>query len=127
MDRDPTKGWFGLPGPRPLTPLRAGLVLLVALVADFVQVGLGPLGITGLDDVLDLLVAALEIGLLGFHPLLLPTFLVEILPVVEFMPTWTACVLAVILRRTRGTPPPGSTRPPPRSGAPDGRGPVIDI
>lgn len=127
MDLDPNKGWFGLPGPRPLTPLRAGLALLVALVADFVQVGLGPLGITGLDDVLDLLVAALEIGLLGFHPLLLPTFLLEILPVVEFMPTWTACVLAVILRRRRGTPPPGSPRSPPRTGTPDGRGPVIDI
>ncbi|MCX7867367.1 MAG: hypothetical protein N2438_09610 [Limisphaera sp.] len=127
MALDPNRQWLGRAGPRPLTPLRAGLALLVALAADFVQIGLGPLGVTGLDDVLDLVVAALEIGLLGFHPLLLPTFVLEVLPIVEFMPTWTACVLAVMLRRPRAPRPPGGATREPHSAAGESRGPVIDV
>jgi hypothetical protein len=54
---------------------------------------------------------------LGFHPVLLPTFLVELLPVADMLPTWTASVALVIALRRRqqlGSPPPGP-------------GPVIDV
>jgi hypothetical protein len=43
----------------------------------------------------------IETWLLGFHLLFLPTFVLEILPVVDVIPTWTACVLAVIAIRRR--------------------------
>ena len=49
---------------------------------------------------------------LGFHVLLLPTFVIELFPFVDMAPTWTGCVLAVIaLRRNRSEPAPVSTTP----------------
>lgn len=111
----------------PLPRWRAALAFLVAVMADVIQLGLGPLGIFWVDDLLDLAVAVVEIALLGFHPLLLPTFVLEVLPGLEMMPTWTACVLAIITFRQRKAgsvapqgSPGGSTETPPR-------GPVIDV
>ena len=61
-------------------------------------------------------------AIIGFHPLFLPTFVAEFIPVVDALPTWTACTLLVIgLRRKQTTPPPVAT-PPPQS-----TGNVIDI
>ena len=55
--------------------------------------------------------------LIGFHPLLLPTFALEFLPVVDMLPTWTACVaLVVSLRRKQQA-----------AQAPPSEGPVIDV
>lgn len=101
--------------------------LAIALVADAVQIGLGPLGVAWVDDLLDVVVAVLEVALLGFHPLLLPTFVLEVLPVIEFLPTWTGCVLAVIAmrRQTAGMHRPKGPRPVRNGGKP--QGPVIDI
>ena len=39
--------------------------------------------------------------LLGFHPLLLPTFVIEFIPMLGALPTWSGCVGAVILLRKR--------------------------
>ena len=49
---------------------------------------------------------------IGFHPLLLPTFILEFLPVADLVPTWTGCVALVLaFRRRQGahaaTPDPG--------------------
>ena len=49
----------------------------------------------------DVVAMALTVRLLGFHLLLLPTFAVELIPVVDTLPTWTACVAAVIFLRSR--------------------------
>jgi len=38
---------------------------------------------------------------IGFHVLFLPTFVVELIPLVEDLPTWTACTAAVIALRRR--------------------------
>jgi hypothetical protein len=38
---------------------------------------------------------------LGFHPLLLPTFALEFLPIVDVLPTWTGCVALVVALRKR--------------------------
>jgi len=114
--------------PRPgLTPLRIAAALLIALIADAVQIGLGPLGVAWVDDLLDVVVAVLEVALLGFHPLLLPTFVLEVLPVIEFLPTWTGCVLAVIAmrRQTAGRQSPRGAKRLQDDAGP--RGPVIDI
>jgi hypothetical protein len=38
---------------------------------------------------------------IGFHPLLLPTFVLELIPVADLLPTWTGCVAVVIALRRR--------------------------
>ena len=48
-----------------------------------------------------LVTAVLMWRLLGFHPLLLPTFIVEFLPVTDLLPTWTGCVAVVVALRKR--------------------------
>jgi hypothetical protein len=47
--------------------------------------------------------------LIGFHPLFVPTFVAEVIPVVDMLPTWTACVTAVVFLKRRKRPP---TNPP---------------
>lgn len=96
-----------------LTRRRAALALAVAVAADGMQIGLGPLGWLFFDEVIDVLAMAVTTLLLGFHPLLLPTFVIEVVPVVDMLPTWTACVGAVLVlrrRSTRGGDAPGSAR-----------------
>jgi hypothetical protein len=74
----------------------------VAIGVDGAQLLLGPLGWWLADEGLDLVAMVLMIWLLGFHPLLLPTFVIEFLPVADVLPTWTGCVgLVVALRRRR--------------------------
>jgi hypothetical protein len=60
---------------------------------------------------------ALVWRLLGFHPLLLPTFVLKFLPVADLLPTWTGCVaLVVAIRKRQQTPT-----------SPEVHGPVIDV
>jgi hypothetical protein len=93
----PAGTWF-----RPaLTRWRMGLALAVALTADGLQLLLGPIGWAFSDEVIDVVAMALTSGLIGFHVLLLPTFVLELIPVVGMLPTWTACVIAVIALRKR--------------------------
>ena len=73
----------------------------VAVAADVIQVLLGPLGFFFADEVIDIAAMILTIRLLGFHALLLPTFVLEILPVVDMLPTWTGCVGIVVALRKR--------------------------
>ncbi len=80
------------------------LVLAVAVVADGLQILLGPLGWAGLDQAIDLVAMLVTMRLIGFHLLLLPTFFIELIPVIEDLPTWTACVAAVIALRRREPP-----------------------
>ena len=71
----------------------------IAMVADALQFGLAPL--PGVDQGIDLVAALLTVALLGFHPLLLPTFLIELIPVADLLPTWTGCVVLVIAMRKK--------------------------
>ena len=92
---------------RPLTRGRMMLALAVALIADGLQMLLGPTGWLFVDQAIDGVAMILTVWLLGFHVLLLPTFLVELVPVLDELPTWTACVAAVIaLRKREQNPPP---------------------
>lgn len=90
---------------KPLTGTRIGLALAIAAIADGLQfaatVVAGPLGWAFFVQAIDVVAMILTIGTLGFHPLLLPTFVVELIPFVDMLPTWTACVGAVILLRKR--------------------------
>jgi len=89
-----------LQAPR-ITTLRMVLAVAVALVTDALQFGLGPLGWVIIDQGLDTVAMVLTTWLLGFHLLLLPTFVVKLVPVADELPTWTACVIAVIALRKR--------------------------
>jgi len=89
-----------------LTPARVRLAYGIAVVTDVLQFVLGPLGWVVPDQVLDVAAAIAMWRTLGFHPLLLPTFALEFLPVADMLPTWTGCVALVIaLRKRQGAVP----------------------
>ena len=90
--------WFRAPK---LTRTRIALAVAVAVSADGAQILLGPLGWALPDQAIDLLAMLLTAWAIGFHLLLLPTFVVELFPVADMLPTWTACVIAVIALRKR--------------------------
>ena len=83
------------------------LAFAVAVVADGLQFIFGP--VPFVDQAIDVLAFGLTAWAIGFHLLLLPTFAVEFIPGVDMLPTWTACVIAVIALRKReqnAAPPP---------------------
>jgi len=81
------------PGPRFRT------AMLLAIVADALQLALIPLFVEGAaspaDDVLDLGIAAVMISLLGWHWEFVPTFLVKLVPGADLVPFWTIAVANV--------------------------------
>ena len=85
------------------------LALAIAAGADGLQLLLGPLGWVFLDQLIDGVAMILLSWVIGFHVLFLPTFVVELVPVLEDLPTWTACTAAVIALRKRA---PDVARPP---------------
>ena len=90
-----------------LTRTRITLALAVAVVADGLQFIFG--AVPFVDQAIDVAAFGLTVWAVGFHLLLLPTFAVEFIPVVDMLPTWTACVMAVIALRKRAqnaAPPP---------------------
>ena len=92
---------------RPLNRTRIFSALAIAVAADALQFFLGPFGWVLVDQAIDAVAMIATIWLLGFHILLLPTFVAELIPVVDELPTWTACVAAVVaLRRHEQTQPP---------------------
>ena len=85
---------------------RMWFALAVALITDITQFGLGPLGWLFVDQGMDVLAMLLISWAIGFHMLLLPTFVLEFLPGPDMLPTWTGCTLAVIMLRKRAQPKP---------------------
>jgi hypothetical protein len=90
--------WLRVPQ---LTRARIILALAVAVVADGLQLILGPLGWVLVDQVIDLVAMVCTSAFIGFHWLLLPTFVVEFIPAVDMLPTWTGCVVAVVALRKK--------------------------
>ena len=104
--------------PPVLTRKRVWLAFTIAVTADVLQVLLGPIGWAFADEIIDVAAMVLTWRILGFHPLLLPTFALEFLPIADWLPSWTGCVaLVVAIRRRQQGPPPA----PPTSGT------VIDV
>jgi len=103
--------------PLALTRGRVRLAYGIAVATDVLQLALGPFGWAFADEILDGIAAVAMWRLLGFHPLLLPTFVIELLPVADLLPTWTGCVaLVVALRKKQQS-----------GGGPPLPGPVIDV
>jgi hypothetical protein len=98
-----------------LTRTRVGLAYATAVSVDVCQWFLGPIGWAFPDEILDVVAALLISWAIGFHPLFLPAFALEFVPVADLLPTWTGCVALVVMLRRRQEPPP------------PGPGPVIDV
>ena len=81
---------------------RMVLAVAIAVVADLLQIVLLPLQWAFAQQIVDVIAMGLTMLVIGFHPLLLPTFIVEFIPFVDMLPTWTGCVIAVIALRKRG-------------------------
>jgi hypothetical protein len=92
-----------------LTPAQIRAARLVAASADLLQIVLLPAFFPGslspAADVIDVAVALVLLRLLGWHWAFLPTFAVELFPLVDLVPTWTAAVFLVT--RGAGAPLPG--------------------
>ena len=101
-----------------LTRKRVRLAYAIAVTTDVLQLLLGPFGWAFADELLDVTTMILTWRLIGFHPLLLPTFALEFLPVADMLPTWTGCVAIVVALRKRQ-----QARMPP----PPAPGPIIDV
>lgn len=98
--------------PARLSRRRMVFAFVIAVVADVLQV---PLQLPPLPQIIDVVAMVLTSALIGFHLLLLPTFVVEFIPGLDMLPTWTGCVLAVIAHRrweTRNQPPLPESKPP---------------
>jgi hypothetical protein len=94
-----------------LTPGRIRAAYVLAGAVDLLQLVLGPVGWAFADEILDVVAMAGLWRIIGFHPLLLPTFALEIVPLADMLPTWTGCVAVVIAlrKRQRAAPPAGGT------------------
>ena len=82
----------------PLTPARLRAAWIVAIAVDALQIGLFPMSgglSTWIDKPLDVAAMFLMVWLLGWSWAFLPTFVVELVPFVELVPTWTAAVFIV--------------------------------
>jgi hypothetical protein len=100
-----------------LTSSRVGLAYAIAIAVDATQLLLGPVGWAFADEILDLVAMIVVSRLIGFHFLLLPTFVLELLPITDLLPTWTGCVALVLAIRKRQQ----LAQPQPAEG------PVIDV
>ena len=72
--------------------------MLVAVVAALAADGLQLLfqSVPLVPQLIDVAAMAIVTIAIGFHPLLLPTFVIELIPLVDDFPTWTGCVIAVL-------------------------------
>jgi hypothetical protein len=77
---------------------------MVALAADFLQWVLFPVfmgGALGVNAGVDLLVAFLLVRWMGWHLAFLPAFVTELIPIANFVPSWTLAMW--IVTRMRGS------------------------
>jgi hypothetical protein len=80
-----------------LTRRRVVAARSIAVIADAVQLGLLPLFSPGIfsvaNNVLDVVVAATMVKLVGWHWSFVPAFVAELVPMFDLVPTWTGAVL----------------------------------
>ena len=100
-----------------LTPRRVWIARALAVLVDLSQVALLPAELTPLNNAIDVATAIAMLSLVGWHWAFVPTFLAEMVPFVDLVPSWTLAV--VIATRGRvGAPPPTVVVEPPRTEPP---------
>lgn len=94
--------------PATLSPERVRFAYTVAVFGDVIQLAIGlfssnlPAETATLLTVLPAaVVAVLLVPTLGLHVLLLPTLILEVIPAVNTLPAWTACVALVVALRKK--------------------------
>jgi hypothetical protein len=97
-----------------LTPRRIWVARGLAVLVDVAQ--LHPaLEIPPINQAIDVATAIAMTWLVGWHWAFLPTFVVEVLPLVDLVPTWT---IAVMVATRGGAAPSVTVAPPPPPGPP---------
>lgn len=114
-------------------PKRIAMAFAVAAIADALQfpmtagmifgATLPPLAVA--DVIIDLIAMAATVRLLGFHWVLLPGFILEAIPGIDLIPTWTGCVAFVVWRQKQAAEQTGPAAPP--KPAPTRQPPAIDV
>jgi hypothetical protein len=92
-----------------LTRKRILIAYVVAIIADLIEFPISALELTAigapvamfLSFILDVFVFGIMAFLLGFHWLFLPSFLVEVVPGLDMIPTWVGCVFFVVRQRKK--------------------------
>ena len=78
---------------------RFRMAIILAIAADALQIIVFPVfyegAVSPVDDILDVGVAAVLTGLVGWHWEFLPSFLGKLVPGVDFVPFWTLAVVNV--------------------------------
>jgi len=84
---------------------RVPLAWTVAIVADAIQWVVCPVFLVGAaspaDDIIDLVVGGTLVKLLGWHWAFAPSFVVKLIPVADFVPTWTMAVFLATRGRAK--------------------------
>jgi hypothetical protein len=82
----------------------------IAIAADFIQIIVFPAFIPGAaspwNDALDGFVAVSMLLLVGWHWAFIPSFLAELVPGLDLVPTWTAAVFFATRGQGKPAPPP---------------------
>jgi len=97
-----------------VTPRRVLAARVIAILVDLAQYVLLPATLTPLNNAIDVATGLLMIWLVGWHWAFLPTFLAELVPFVDLVPTWTLAVMFT----TRGAGDPPLPQPPVRPSQP---------
>jgi hypothetical protein len=82
--------------PPVLSPSRIRIARTIAVAADALQIMILPAVIEGflspVQIAIDILVGAAMIYLVGWHWAFLPSFITELVPIVDLAPTWTIAI-----------------------------------
>ncbi len=92
-----------------LSKQRIAAAFAVAVIADAIQFPITAATMTGVlavpgesaDLLIDSIMTVVTSSLLGFHWILLPSFVFEAIPGFDLFPTWTGCVAFVVWRRKK--------------------------
>ncbi len=99
MDATLTKVAQAQLSPAAVSTKQKRIALVLAAIADLVQVGYFPIfgeGVLSIpDDVLDIVIALLLLFTLGFRWRLAMALMMELVPGATLFPTWTAVVLSL--------------------------------
>ena len=92
---------------------------VLAIVVDLAQYALLPVALTPLNNVIDTATALVMVALVGWHWAFLPTFLTELVPFVDLVPTWTIAVF--LATRGQDVTPGAPKMPDPKAALPPGQ------
>lgn len=111
-----------------LTPRRVWIARGLAVFVDLAQIALLPAALTPLNDAVDVATAIALVALIGWHWAFVPTFLAELVPFVDLVPSWTLAVMIATRGPVAPAPPtvvvePPRSEPAPRALPPTGQAP----